>query len=168
MTRQERIARRQTRRASLTGIKIELEDVKLTFTVKDMSLYLGNKKVADLEKNKEAKLPNVLVKYVNPANSDDFVNDYFYDIDEKNLKNEKHEIKTVVDISEVYSYGDSYVDSSGSEWSYLAVDQFSVFWGDTDITELLSREENSRITEIIEKKLNEDYKPKYLGTHRTY
>jgi hypothetical protein len=169
MNRQERIIRRLARKLKAFD-EIQIEDVEVPFKTKDMSLFLGDKKIADFERDKTVE-PNVsfIVKFVNPNNSDDYVIDYFYDVKEEDLKNEReHKITTTVDVSDVETYGDSSIDGSGREWSYLAVEGFKVHWGDIDITDLLDEKTDKRITEHVEELVNSDYKPKYLGTHRTY
>ena len=145
----------------------DIFEVVLPFLYKDNAVFLKDKKVADIKEDKDGTC-NVIPLKQYTLEGADWIIDYYADSKKADLKeNQKDEFEVPVKAEITSTHSDSSMDSRGDEYSYLEA-EFKVYFGDIDVTELLNKKDLEKINEKMSEIANEDYEPKYLGTHRTH
>jgi hypothetical protein len=145
----------------------DIFEVVIPFVYKDNAIFLKDKKVADIKEDEDGTCDVSPLKPYSREGAD-WVIDYYTDKKKNDLKeNEKDEFEVPVKAEITDTYSDPYIDSRGDEYSSLGI-EFKVYFGDIDVTDLLSKKDLQDIDEKMSEIANEGYTPRYLGTHRIY
>ena len=149
---------------------IELEEVSVPFTYKNNAIYLHDTKIADIKKDQEGEPEFHFTHNDFKSFGGDALINFYEDAARKDelKENQKDEIEVPVTVSNIEVSSDSSINSSGDEYSFLYAEDYEVFFNHIKITNLLNKKEEEKVKDFVDEHLNEDYTPKYYGTHRTY
>jgi len=153
---------------SMNKPDMQLEDIsiEIPFVYKNQGLYLDNNKIGDFVNNKLVIDEKAVYDKMNFENCID----YFYDVQSDDLiENQTYMIETNwLDIYDIKTEVDSSMDQAGDEYTYIYAEDFEIYYDQFAIKTLISKKDFQMVQEKVDEKLSKDYKPRYVGTHRTY
>jgi len=143
--------------------------LEVPFNYKDNAFYLGKTKIADVKKDKNGN-PDIVFTHTDYTNlGGKLIVDFFYEsLKDNSLEEKEYEIEMPVNIEAIETASDSEMDSRGDEYSFLYAKKIKVTCLHEHVTNLLSEKSLIAAQEHVDNELNKDYKPKYVGTHRTH